>query len=230
MVVDALAWCLVLGPDISNFLFQGPDPNASEMEDIATSIMGAIMPFQVVLLAHPQRYKQHVQAVVNSGKPSAFALMERYWVVVYHRLRSRNFESPIGEPGTPFEQLIQLMKDHINRFMTQIGNFTQLSDIRVEINRDRSKMERQISKDRLAAHFAITDACDHCGKSVDETKLMRCSRCLYARYCGRDCQAEAWKSGRNYGLKQKTELATLPHKVVCFDAKVEDVRVLLQRK
>lgn len=82
----------------------------------------------------------------------------------------------------------------------------------------------------MAASYAITDACDHCGKSLDQTKLMRCSRCLCARYCGREYQTESWKSGRSYGFKQKTGMETLPHKSVCYDAKVEDVRVLLQRK
>lgn len=165
--------------------------------------MGAVIPLKAVLLAHPKAYRQHVQNTVTSGNPSAFGLVERYWVVAYRRLRSMNFVSPIGEVA-PFTQLCKSMEDRCNRFMDQIGDFTELSDIPVEVDRVGSKTERRVKKTQMAAMFAITDACDHCGKSVDETKLMRCSKCLCTRYSGRDCQMTAWKNSRSYGLKQNT--------------------------
>ncbi|GAQ80357.1 hypothetical protein KFL_000520290 [Klebsormidium nitens] len=38
--------------------------------------------------------------------------------------------------------------------------------------------------------------CDHCGeRASDGKKLLRCSDCRKARYCGKECQAAAWRSG-----------------------------------
>uniref|UniRef100_A0A182Y0G1 MYND-type domain-containing protein n=1 Tax=Anopheles stephensi TaxID=30069 RepID=A0A182Y0G1_ANOST len=42
--------------------------------------------------------------------------------------------------------------------------------------------------------------CDRCFK---ETKVMKCSNCLYVRYCGRSCQKEAWSDHKEECEKLK---------------------------
>lgn len=48
------------------------------------------------------------------------------------------------------------------------------------------------------------ECCSYCGKS-SESNLLRCSRCLLARYCDRECQKSGYKK----------------HKYVCTSAKVD---------
>lgn len=38
-----------------------------------------------------------------------------------------------------------------------------------------------------------TRTCDWCGKSSGEAKLLACSACKKANYCGKECQKAAWK-------------------------------------
>lgn len=43
-----------------------------------------------------------------------------------------------------------------------------------------------------------TKACFYCGKfESDDHKLLKCTRCKCALYCGRDCQSPHWKSHKN---------------------------------
>ncbi|KAJ7472186.1 hypothetical protein FB451DRAFT_1135027 [Mycena latifolia] len=44
--------------------------------------------------------------------------------------------------------------------------------------------------------------CKGCGKDEEpNTKLLRCSRCLGASYCGKECQLDAWKGGHKRECK-----------------------------
>eukprot|EP00985_Skeletonema_marinoi_P019921 scaffold11601_cov125-Skeletonema_marinoi.AAC.2 len=45
-----------------------------------------------------------------------------------------------------------------------------------------------ISVDRL-------DTCSQCFKQLEKKDVRRCSRCMIAKYCSRECQVEHWKSG-----------------------------------
>lgn len=72
------------------------------------------------------------------------------------------------------------------------------------------------------ANFYFPDVCDWCsrepakGNDGEPTKLRQCSKCVFARYCGKEHQLLAWKTG------VKSEwLHRLPHKCVCVDAKTE---------
>ena len=53
------------------------------------------------------------------------------------------------------------------------------------------------------------DACSQCFKQLEKKDVRRCSRCMIAKYCSRECQVEDWKSG--------------PHKDFC-NAAVENAR------
>lgn len=62
----------------------------------------------------------------------------------------------------------------------------------------------------------ISDACDWCAKqSRVDGDLKRCSSCVVARYCSKECQVAAWK-----GERVGNELPRERHKAYCFDAKV----------
>eukprot|EP00984_Skeletonema_dohrnii_P018491 scaffold8652_cov125-Skeletonema_dohrnii-CCMP3373.AAC.1 len=39
------------------------------------------------------------------------------------------------------------------------------------------------------------DACSQCFKHLEKRDIRRCSRCMIAKYCSRECQVEHWKSG-----------------------------------
>jgi hypothetical protein len=47
-----------------------------------------------------------------------------------------------------------------------------------------------------------TDECWNCGKSNQITTLQQCSRCKVAKYCGKQCQKEDWKSGHKNDCQQ----------------------------
>lgn len=93
------------------------------------------------------------------------------------------------------------------------------------------KEGRKKSEQLILSRYRSPDACDMCRATVEGTKLMRCSRCLLARYCGRDCQKRGWKEGKQRFAEpgfQEMELWFSPaHKEVCYDAKVVDVRELM---
>ena len=59
-----------------------------------------------------------------------------------------------------------------------------------------------------------SDKCLCCGKKeTEEEKLKRCTRCKMAMFCGRECQAMAWK-----GLGQGGELTEgEEHRVICTE-------------
>ena len=55
-----------------------------------------------------------------------------------------------------------------------------------------------------------SELCSHCGKpaKLGSPKLRRCSRCLVACYCGRDCQKVAWKQHKKTCCLPKPEAET----------------------
>jgi hypothetical protein len=59
--------------------------------------------------------------------------------------------------------------------------------------------------ERLLAALAKVRLCDGCG-TADAAKLMRCSRCLAARFCGQACMRSSWPA----------------HKLVCVPAAAEE--------
>lgn len=76
--------------------------------------------------------------------------------------------------------------------------------------------------------YSAPDTCDSCGLVVDDGKLMRCSKCLFARYCSSDCQREAWTKGCKEELRYGT-LGQRPHELVCYDAETNDFAVLVKK-
>ena len=50
-------------------------------------------------------------------------------------------------------------------------------------------------------------ACAHCGavSGTDGVRLKKCDRCRKARYCGRQCQKAAWKSGHKEECQPQPE-------------------------
>lgn len=40
----------------------------------------------------------------------------------------------------------------------------------------------------------IADYCRQCEKSLEEADILRCSRCKVAKYCGKDCQVNHWRT------------------------------------
>ncbi|KAK1745835.1 hypothetical protein QTG54_003759 [Skeletonema marinoi] len=72
------------------------------------------------------------------------------------------------------------------------------------------------SKDRCILKIVETilsvnrlDSCSQCFEQLEKKDVRRCSRCMIAKYCSRECQVEDWKSG--------------PHKDFC-NAAVENAR------
>jgi hypothetical protein len=59
---------------------------------------------------------------------------------------------------------------------------------------------------RAQQRGVASETCDLChAKPALGTKLQRCSSCKVARYCSRDCQMKAWRSGhRKACRKEKT--------------------------
>ncbi|TFK62101.1 hypothetical protein BDN72DRAFT_849031 [Pluteus cervinus] len=43
--------------------------------------------------------------------------------------------------------------------------------------------------------------CYSCGKNVPYSEIKRCSRCLFTRYCSRECQKTAWANGHKKSCK-----------------------------
>lgn len=68
--------------------------------------------------------------------------------------------------------------------------------------------------------FNFADVCDWCsrepvnGSDGEQRELLRCSKCIFARYCGKEHQLLAWKTGI-----EDAWLHRLAHKCVCLDAK-----------
>ena len=67
-------------------------------------------------------------------------------------------------------------------------------DTNTNIDIDDSQTEVPIEQDVVEKKV-----CKVCNKELE--KVFRCSKCKKARYCGRDCQNQDWKSG---------------HKLECF--------------
>ncbi|XP_050079046.1 histone-lysine N-methyltransferase SMYD3 [Anopheles maculipalpis] len=61
--------------------------------------------------------------------------------------------------------------------------------------------------------------CDRCFK---ETKVMKCSNCLYVRYCGRSCQKEAWSDHK----EECEKLKALPAGLVVPSAALMMARIV----
>ncbi|XP_041776485.1 histone-lysine N-methyltransferase SMYD3 isoform X1 [Anopheles merus] len=61
--------------------------------------------------------------------------------------------------------------------------------------------------------------CDRCFK---ETKVMKCSNCLYVRYCGRSCQKEAWSDHK----EECEKLKALPPGLVVPSAALMIARIV----
>lgn len=58
----------------------------------------------------------------------------------------------------------------------------------------------------MESQTAEQHQCDHCNAAeTPANPLKRCSRCLTARYCNRDCQMAAWKEHKNGCLDNSTD-------------------------
>lgn len=221
VLLDALAWALVLGPSVTPFFFRGLDPNSLDPTEIKARLEYAVSPLRTVLLSHPKGYKQHVQSIVDSSRPSAFALVERYFFVAYDRYRLENWLLLMAIC------LARPLKSWLNR----CSLIWAYSWCRSAILRgSRIFLRKSVTDSRWSGLGSPGTLWRPIMLSWIPAKLMRCSRCLCARYCSRDCQTEAWKTGRGYGFEEEVELAIVPHKLVCFDAKIDDVRILVLRK
>ena len=64
--------------------------------------------------------------------------------------------------------------------------------------------------------------CDFCF-SASET-LLRCSKCKFARYCGRGCQKKAWKSHKNECNRTAKIHPNAPTDMVRLIARILDVK------
>lgn len=90
------------------------------------------------------------------------------------------------------------------------------------------KAGRREQKEKFANMFVAPDTCDYCGLAVEDGKLRRCSKCLFARYCSPECQREAWSQGCKGELRYGA-LAQRPHKRVCYDVKTYEFAVLVEK-
>lgn len=233
VLLDALLWNLVLDPRAMPLFFQRRNLNPVQAQDLQEYLMLASFSLHAVFASHAKTYKQYVQAQVNAGEPSAFASVECCFVAAHKHFAPPDF-IPFPDfdgPQTPFSKLLSVVTFVKSAFSLYVSGRVDpsVSTEHAEVLKNIFKMMRRSDKDTIRVAWATEDACDYCGSSVEETKLMRCSKCLYARYCSGECQREAWNKGRKYRNGGR-KFVTDPHKLVCFDAKMDDVSELMKGK
>lgn len=64
--------------------------------------------------------------------------------------------------------------------------------------------------------------CDFC--FAPSPDLSRCSKCKFARYCGRKCQSKAWKFHKNECIRTARIYPNVPTDMIRLIARIVDVR------
>lgn len=196
--LEALFWALVVNNGIVPFFRRDFTPNLVDPELGAASLFnGFFAPLRPILITNPKTYKQHVRSEKEAGFSCAFTLVQGFLANFFATYRgdSGYWPKDSDDPEATSKDLImnQFMDIYCDTVGT-IGKYTEAWPDSAELQAE-MKEERRGWKKAMVTQYVCPDTCDYCQTSIEETKLMRCSKCISARYCSRKCQKTAWKHG-----------------------------------
>lgn len=217
VLLDALLWGLLFGPGAVSFVFQQSLPDDDVAAPLDILFGGTYATLRRAFLSNSKPYKLHLERIASSDEPSAMfmfrepsplSVFQLYWLSAICR-RSEDIDS-LSE-DSPRRRLYRRMWNFFGELVGAFGYLGRptrfMEDGKLlEVMKVTRKEKKSNLTDKLSR-----DGCDFCGRSVEDVKLMRCSRCLVARYCSRECHKEAWKKA--------SEDRAAPHKEVCYNAK-----------
>lgn len=192
ILLDALMWGLVLAPKITEFVFLDMDERKLDADDADLTSKNAeyyVISWLNAVATNSKPYKQHVNRLTNEGSGFAFGLVQNYLLEVPKRHKKRPSLDGSTQTSDLMKNILAMVGETAN-LIGQLGAGRRMDEMRTLFKEKRREWKRSIT-----TQYVCSDACDFRGRTVEETKLMRCSKCLCARYCSRECQKVAWKAG-----------------------------------
>lgn len=229
-MLEALFWSLVVHPAVTPFFLKDYTSSLIQPGAASLALFEAFLALQAILVANPRTYKRHIQSQTELGLSTAFSSASQSAAYFHLRYlpnpdyRPKETSDPASTPEDVF------LNQCLDVYYDSVGALGQLPDVSSDsaVLRESIKTEHQNLKHSIVTHYVCPDTCDYCQRTVEETKLMRCSRCRFSRYCSRDCQLAGWKEGYIWRIPgREFEFHEVPHKFFCFDGKEMDIRRLL---
>lgn len=219
ILLDALFWNIILPANEMPFFFGDtlPQITTKEAEEMETYFGLFYHILRGVLLTNSKPYKKHIESPSGS---MAFTWFRNRWSAALRRYMPFN---AFVSTAPALRKTLSEMAVFYSEIVAAFGPFT-LDEPNALVGVLKSTRKEQ--KLQRANMFASPDTCDFCGRIPDDGRR-RCSKCLFARYCGPECQKEAWTKSRKDGTPWYGGLGQKPHKMVCFDARTDDVVLLV---
>lgn len=181
-MLDALFCALVLHPTFRPLFMTNYSPSMLNARDASVSLNHAFFALDPVLIT--DAYRQYIRSEEETGLSSVFARIQGYLASCAVQLLPHKDGEPILEgsltfDATPETMLMKQMLNICHDSMAAVGQCAQTSMF-FDSYRESMKEYRRGEKERTCTSYVCPNTCDYCQKSVDETKLMRCSRCGFA--------------------------------------------------